>query len=509
VPVHVPGGPFVDIPLQGAPILTQPNVLLLSPDDMGKEQFRLLGLGTAPYPKLPTIEKLMQNGVTFTRAYTQCLCSPTRACWNTGCLGFRTGIGGLAEGAAQPLLDGEVCLPAALDQAVGAGVYKKALFGKWHLSDFLTAGGEKAHPIRVGYDYFEGQLRNLEGGESYQSWDRVLAERRARGIYTETKRIERYLPEYLVDVAVRWMARTPQPWFINFATELPHAPYERPPEGWYDSETWSLPDIEAAVGSGASIANARPYYKAQCEAMDYGWKLLLERMPQAVLANTVILLWPDNGTPAGTIDDAISGGKVKRTLYEFGINTPLVVSGPGVSNPGRTSTALVSCADLWATVLEIAGGTNPVSLPSGHARDSQSFWGVCQGTTTTHRTYVWSDTFTPNGPNINCSASGTRAVIQQRFKLMKKNSTGTTFPSATGGAVNATVEMYDLQADAVERQNLVGSQSTTGTPPNSTIASPFVSGGIINLTNSDPNHPGAKDAYEAMVLIYQSQTTSL
>lgn len=473
----------------------QPNILLVRLDDVGKEQFRLLGLGTAPYPRIPNIERLMQNGVTFTRAYVNSQCSPTRAAWETGCRGQQTGVLTLVEAGAQPLLAGEVCIAAALDHACGEGVYAKALFGKWHLSTAQSRGGEIPHPIHAGYDYYDGQLRNVNAGEDYYSWTRVRAERMEAGVTTRQDMVVEYEPTYLVNAALAWIERTPQPWLLTYAPGVPHSPYNRPPAGMYDASTWSLPDITAPDGAG--LSTKRAYFKGGFEAFDFELGRLLNGMGADVFGNTVVILWSDNGTSPDVIDDNVNGGHVKRSVFELGVNTPLIVSGPGVSSPGRRSGALIHATDLWATVIAISQGIEAVPLPSGHGRDSQSFWGVASGTADTHRTYVWTE-LCAQGQYISCQSSGARAIIYDRYKLMKAPAaTGTTFPNPVGGAVVATDHFFDLEADPFENQDLIGA------------GSPFVSAGIITLTNTEPAHLNALSAYQTAVAQYALVTASL
>lgn len=473
----------------------QPNILTILPDDCGKEQFRLFGVGTSPAPT-PNIARLAQSGVIFTRAYSQPWCSPTRAEMMTGSYGFRTGIGSLAEYNNQPLLNNEVCLPAALKTATG-GAYACAEIGKHHLSSFQTGGhGELAHPIDMGFDYFTGTLRNLENGDDYYNWLCTTAERTARGVQTAQARITQYAPSYQVDAALRWIARQTGPWWLHQTINLPHQPFDRPPSDLYDTTLYSLPS--QAPPDGSVAATSRPYYKAMIQAMDHEIGRLLSSMPQETLANTVVVLWCDNGTPANVVDADQNGLHAKRTVFELGCNVPLIVAGPGISGAGRTTSAIVKSVDLFRTVIELAGGDySLVPTPAAHIRDSASFLPVLQASASTARTFAWLDLFGPNAPHINCSVNGSRAIAYSRYKLIKSATTGVTFPSSSGGATNANDAFYDLQTDPNETFNLIGA------------GSPFVAGSVITLTDVNPTYLGAKSAYDAAVSQYASLTASL
>lgn len=476
------------------------NLLILVPDDAGKEQFACFGAGLAPdqQPSLPTIGRLAQAGVRFQRAYTQPWCSPTRAEMATGAYGFRTGIGSLAEATQQPLLNGEVCLPRALKLATANG-YACAEIGKHHLSDFQSVGGEAQQPCLMGYDLFSGSLRNLDSPQTYYSWTETTSKMgTSGGIRVQQRTATEYAPLRQLETALSWIGDQTQPWLLNFTLNLPHAPYQRPPEGMYDAARWVLPDI-TAPGIDAS---ARPYYKSALEAMDTIISRLLSGIPQATLANTVIVFWSDNGTPGEVLDqayiDAGLGGHAKRTVYELGCNTPLIVSGAGVSGPGREVTSIVKTVDLLYTLIEAAGGdVGLVPANPAHIRDSVSFWPIVQNLAGTPRTYTWLDLFGPNAPHTACSIQGSRAIVYDRYKLMKLATTGITFPNGVGGATNGTDLFFDLTADPLELSNLIGA------------GSPFVSGSVITLTDVNALHPGALTAYNAAVSTYASLTASL
>lgn len=476
------------------------NILNVVLDDMGTEQLAVFGPGLAPdqQPSMPTLNRLAQQGVRFLRSYMQPICSPARAEIFTGAYGFRTGIGTLAEYTQQPLLDREVCLPAALKAATANG-YACAQIGKHHLSTFQSLGGEAEHPIHCGFDFYCGTLRNMDGGENYYNWTETTAERGANGgIRVRQALRTQYTPLRQMDVALEWIRKQDGPWFLNYTTNLPHPPYNRPPADLYDTSRWSLPDFQAP----GVDASARPYYKAMEEAADTILGHFLSLMDQRTRANTIIFVWPDNGTPNEVVDqayiDAGLSGHFKRSVYQPGTQTPLIVCGAGVAGGGRTTSAIVKSVDLFATFIDLAGGDiGLVPAPVGHIRDSTSFAPVLRGETDEARQYAWCDLFSPNGPHTLCSVVGSRAISFGRYKLMRNGGSGVVFPSGTGGAINGTDALFDLALDELEMQNLIG------------VGSPFVSGGIINLVDGDATHPGILTAYNTAKSTWASLTASL
>jgi hypothetical protein len=71
-----------------------PNLLLVIVDDFGVDLVGAYGEAADP-PCTPTIDGLVAEGVLFRNAWTNPVCSPTRAALFTGRYGFRTGIGGV------------------------------------------------------------------------------------------------------------------------------------------------------------------------------------------------------------------------------------------------------------------------------------------------------------------------------------------------------------------------------------------------------------------------------
>jgi len=92
-------------------------------------------------------------------------------------------------------------------------------------------------------------------------------------------------------------------------------------------------------------------------------------------ANTVIIFIGDNGTPGQVVQEYISQ-RAKGSVYNGGINVPLVVSGAGVTRVQAREDALVSSVDMFATVSEIVRAS---SLQGGVPSTSTSFWNTVNG----------------------------------------------------------------------------------------------------------------------------------
>src|SRR6185295_14130392 len=111
---------------------TSRNILLIIADDYGVDSSSLYNSTNtgASLPPTPNIVALAQQGVVYRNAYSNPVCSPTRACLFTGRYGFRTGIGDVVAGAGSAVLTAsEFTLAEAFAANSGLG-YQLAQFGK-------------------------------------------------------------------------------------------------------------------------------------------------------------------------------------------------------------------------------------------------------------------------------------------------------------------------------------------------------------------------------------------
>ncbi len=303
----------------------QPNVLLVISDDLGLDWSPCYGMEDVP-PQ-PNVEALCERGLVFEHFWANPVCSPTRATLLTGRYAFRTGIGQVVQGGS-PLDPGERTLPQALSD-LG---YRSALFGKWHL------GGDASAPGDFGWAHFAGLLRGAL--RDYFEWDRTVD--------GETNTSRRYSTTQQVDDALAWLEGEEGPWFVQMAFNAPHTPFHEPPAELHTRELGEDPDNQALLA-------------AMIESMDTEMGRLLAGVD---LDNTVVIYMGDNGTDANVRRDPVPERRAKGTLYEGGIRVPMVAAGPGI-RVGRVS-SLVNSTDVFATIIELAGGDEV-------AEDSVSF----------------------------------------------------------------------------------------------------------------------------------------
>ena len=380
------------------------NFLIIVGDDLGVDKIGAYGEGPNP-PPTPTIDSLAVEGVLFRNAYAYPNCSPARAAALTGRFGFRTGIG--TPGGANLALE-EVLLPELV-----AATHESAALGKWHIG----ANGDADHPNDSGFDYFAGALANIG---DYFSWNKTTQGSTVNGwsVYATTDN---------VDEAIAAIAGFgSDPWLVWLAFNAPHRPRHAPPSGLHG---YSL--------SGNPQAAPVEHYGAMVEAMDTEIDRLLHSIHQAVLDQTTIIFFGDNGTPRPVVEPPFISNRAKGSVYEGGINVPFIVKSPYVdpADQGSESLALVGVTDIFATVAEIAGTTS-------NAQDSVSLLPYLLDPslpTQPRRPYAYSESFSPNG--FGPYNENERAIREDTYKLIWRD--------------GVYEELFHLNDDPFEQNNLL------------------------------------------------------
>lgn len=440
------------------------NILIIIADDLGTDMLGVYGR-SADTPPTPNIDALKANGVMFRNAWSNPFCSPTRATIQTGQYGFRTGVGFVSEpsfpGSAVnglPLSDPSIRpIPRVLSQFPGLG-YSHAAIGKWHLSntesslsDPITGVKRKVNaPNDAGWSYFSGNWSFMGGtdvtggSDDYFTWQKL-----ENGTTTTIGSLQNHDPRAYVttinvDDAIRWVGQQNGPWLLYLAFNSPHSPFHAPPPALLNPPRSNL--IEDPAKPNYS---ARTLYKAMIEAMDSEIGRLTRALGPALMAKTTVIFLGDNGTPRETVV-AFPPAHAKGTLYEGGVNVPLIISGADVKKPNRESQALVNTTDLYATVLDLAG-VDLRTASAGIKLDATSLRPILNNTyNRSLRKYIYAELFNQlSAPNY-----WTRAIRNDRFKLIR-------FISDKNNLGAYTEELYELALDPFEQVNLLSNSNLT------------------------------------------------
>ncbi|NRD19742.1 sulfatase-like hydrolase/transferase [Winogradskyella eckloniae] len=327
-----------------------PNILLVIADDMGLDATPNYAIGSQK-PNMPNLQNLMANGITFTNVWANPVCSPTRASILTGHYGTNNGVTRVGHQLSNSAHILQNDMPN----------YATALIGKWHLSNDVN------QPLSMGIDYYAGILSG--GVDDYESWDLI-----EEGVTTTSTE---YVTTKLTDLAIDWVEDQDQPWFLWMAYNAPHTPFHLPPTDLHSQG--DLPTNQSSIN-----ANRLVYYLAALEALDTEMGRLLQSMTAEERDNTIIIFIGDNGSP-GQVAQAYGQGKAKGSMYQGGVNVPMVISGKNVTRLNATDNNLISATDLYDTIVELSGNTTV------QHNDSESFKDVLSHATAVNRDYLFSE----------------------------------------------------------------------------------------------------------------------
>lgn len=303
------------------------NILLIIADDLGLDALNGYSEGSIK-ANTPNIDALASNGLVFNNFWTNSVCSPTRSTILTGKYGYRTGV----RSQGDEISVNELSLQSYINQS---NDYATAIIGKWHLSGNMFS----LNPEDMGIDHYAGLYSGAV--QNYYNW--TLTE--DGNTTTETD----YITTKFADMAIDWVGAQTDPWFLWLAFNAPHTPFHAPPSEMHSQG--NLPTDQASID-----ADPTPYFIASIEAMDYQIGRLLSSLSEAERNNTTIIFIGDNGSPGQVSQAPYGRRRAKGTMYQGGINTPMIISGNGVSRTG-TDSNLVNSTDLFATIASLSGAS--------------------------------------------------------------------------------------------------------------------------------------------------------
>lgn len=359
---------FVFVPLLMVPPLQaaeRPNIVVILADDLGAEALGCYGgrgfvtqKGAELGPvKTPCLDALAEEGMLFRWCFATPVCSPSRAQLLTGQYNHRIGFPDIqGRNGAVSQLDPKAH-PTVAMRLKEAG-YATAVVGKWHIGpagaakDTPTSSDldtDHAHPRACGFD------RQCVFGEPHlREYGKPVA-----GEYT---------PDVLQAWAIEFIeqqSRKKQPFFLYYASPLPHFPYwptPLNPNGPYVGE-----------GKLGEMYGDMINFPFLVEYLDKQVGDLVTRLEAVGLKkNTLVIFAGDNGTPPFLQTKMADGTTIawgKGTMKDTGSRVPLIARWPGKVPAGSECDGLIDFSDVLPTLLELAGtkpqaGVDGVSFAS-------------------------------------------------------------------------------------------------------------------------------------------------
>jgi len=388
----------------------RPNIILINCDDLG---YGDLGCYGSTQNDTPVLDKLAQEGVRFTDFYMASpYCSPSRGAMLTGCYPSRIGFGTfegrevLFPGQAVGLNPEEVTLATLLQQAG----YATKLVGKWHCGD-----QEEFLPTKHGFDSYYGLPYSNDMGRQYEDdiYPPLPLLRDKEVIQQQPDQSS--LTERYVEECVRFMRdKAARPFFLYLAHMYVHVPIY-------------VPDCFLRESR-----NGR--YGAAVAAIDWAAGVILHELEALNLAeNTLVIFTSDNGSrnrDEGGSNRPLRG--TKGTTWEGGQRVPCLMRWPIVIPEATVCRGLATAMDLYPTLAELGGA----HLPPDRIIDGKNILPLmlsAENAESPHDTFFYY------------LMDSLEAVRDRQWKLHIRKMD------------REVRELYDLQADPGETQNLYDS----------------------------------------------------
>lgn len=372
-----------------------PNVVMIISDDQAWTDFGFMGHEEI---RTPHLDALAARSLVFERGYVpSSLCRPSLATMITGLYPHEHGITGNdpPKGAARERMLRHIEAAATLPKLLAPLGYASLQTGKWWEGNCRCGG-------------FTDGMTHGERGRGGRHGDEGL-------------KIGRETMQPIYDFIAQ---RGEAPFFLWYAPFLPHTPHN-PPE--------RLLAKYRRDGKSPHVAK----YHAMCEWFDETCGQLLDHLrDQGIEDETLVVFVTDNGwiQRQGARGYA---ARSKRSPYEGGVRTPIMLSWPGRIATGR-SDAYASSVDLAPTLLRACGVTPPAVMSGKDLLDADAPRGV-----------VYGETFSHDVADLDRPTKGlqSRWMIRGGWKLIA--------PRSRRGR---SAELYDLSADPAERVDLAAKQ---------------------------------------------------
>ena len=396
----------------------QRTTILIIADDLSADYFGFFP-GYGDTVDVPNIRYLANKGIVFTNNMSNPVCSSTRTTILTGRYSFRTNVGGIVggPGGTSSIDTAEISIPKLL-KVYNANI-GKANIGKWHLN-LATPTSNLMSPSKLGYDHYEGPF--IGQLPSFTNWTKYT-----NGV---SSTITNYATTENVNNAVTWLnTQTNKPVFLWLAFNAPHEPLHLPPSNLHSYKTLS--------GSTVDIRNnPKPYFKAMIQAMDHEIGRLFDSLKAMNrFYSTDFIFIGDNGNSARTAQIADTS-RAKGTVYQYGVQTPMIITGPSVVNPNRMCNALTNTVDLFSTILELNGYTNwQNQIPADKPVDTKSLMSLIKNTGTEIRPWQFCEIFYTIFDSVEA-----KAIRNIDYKLIHFD--------------YGKTEFYNLKKDPLETKNL-------------------------------------------------------
>ena len=372
---------LICISFSGVKASSRPNVLLICVDDLRPE----LNCFGKSYIHSPNIDRLASQGRAFLSHYVQApTCGASRNTLLTGRYGW-PGNDALFR-RAKKLKDQPNSIHPTMPAWFRMNGYTAVSVGKvshhpgglggadWDDPDLLEMPDSwDRHLLPAGpWLHPRGWMHGLAKGE-------IRVKAQDMDVFQSTEGDDTVYPDGIsVDESLRQieeLASNPsKPFFLAVGILRPHLPFGAPAKYLAPYEHVELPPTPHPEkprgkttwhGSGEFMKynrwgrnpnkdvdfamDVRKHYAACVTYADAQVGRLLNQLEKSsVSQNTIVILWGDHGWHLG--EHSIWG---KHALFEESLRSPLIVSYPGINQPGEVTQSMVETLDLFPTLCEL------------------------------------------------------------------------------------------------------------------------------------------------------------
>ncbi len=344
---------------QASGMLQRPNVIVIYADDQGSVDANCYGSKDL---LTPGIDSLADRGVRFTQFYSPApVCSASRAGMLTGRYPWIAGYEGNAGGPPRETIEslnevdgkpGVFAQQTTMAEMFKAAGYATGHIGKWHLG---TTPGSK--PLDQGFDYSFGHMGGcIDNFTHFFYWNGP----NRHDLWENNQRVRlpgEYFPDLMVEKATQFIEqKRDQPFFLYFAFNLPHYPYQ-------GDKKW--------IEYYNDLPYPRNLYAAFLSTLDARLEMLLKVLnEEGIRDNTIVVYQSDNGH---SIEARAHGGGgsagpyrgEKFSLFEGGIRLPAIISWPGHLPQGVVREQMAHGCDWLPTLAELCRIPPPRQLIDG------------------------------------------------------------------------------------------------------------------------------------------------
>ncbi len=389
-----------------------PNVLLIVSDDHAWTDYGFMG---HPSIQTPNIDRLAATGLTFTRGYVpSSLCCPSLASLITGRYPHQHRVtsndpplppgmkpqefyrsAAFEQGRAR--MSQHLAAATTLPKLLGESGYRSLQTGKWWQGHFSQGG------------FTDGMTQGGRHGDD--------------GLTIGRKTLEP------IKTFLDSCNDSKQPFLIWYAPMMPHDPHT-PPDRLLNKYNVLTDSIHIAR------------YWAMIEWFDETVGNIMDELSQRqLLENTIVVYVADNGWIQSQ-DNARYAPKSKQSPYDGGLRTPIIVNWKGHIEP-QISSHLAQSIDIVPTLRKALQLPADDSLPGIDLLDEKSV---------ARRSTIFGSCFSHNSNDLDDPSRSLRWrwMIDGNTKLIVPN------PELEP---NGSVELFDLEQDPFENNNLADRDS--------------------------------------------------